>query len=420
MIDIAHLREHRDELAVSLARRGFELDLEALGLLDEDRRSARSEAEDLRSKQNTLGKSIPGLEGDAKQSAIVEAGKLAAHYKEQLAKADNLDEQFNALWITLPNMTDPTAADGLDEDDAIEIRRVGEPRELGFDAADHVDLGTALGLVDIERATKISGSRFALIKGQLVLLELALVRWVMENLSGHGFTPIIPPVLVREHALVGTGFFPGDRDQVYSVEQDDLYLVGTSEVPLAAMHGEEIMAMADLPLRYAGFSTCFRVEAGTYGKDTRGMFRVHQFDKVEMFSFVLPDRSADEHEYLLEREEELVRGLEIPYRVVNVAAGDLGSSAAKKYDIEAWFPGQDRYREVTSTSNTTDFQSRRLRIRYKGKDGKNQLVHTLNGTAVAVGRTLIALMENHQDGDGGFRIPEALVPYTGFDSIDPE
>jgi seryl-tRNA synthetase len=420
MIDIAHLREHRDELAVSLARRGFELDLEALGLLDKDRRSARSEAEDLRSKQNTLGKSIPGLEGDAKQSAIVEAGKLAAHYTEQLAKADDLDEQFNALWITLPNMTDPTAADGLDEDDAIEIRRVGEPRELGFDAADHVDLGTALGLVDIERATKISGSRFALIKGQLVLLELALVRWVMENLSGHGFTPIIPPVLVREHALVGTGFFPGDRDQVYSVEQDDLYLVGTSEVPLAAMHGEEIMATADLPLRYAGFSTCFRVEAGTYGKDTRGMFRVHQFDKVEMFSFVLPDRSADEHEYLLEREEELVRGLEIPYRVVNVAAGDLGSSAAKKYDIEAWFPGQDRYREVTSTSNTTDFQSRRLRIRYKGKDGKNQLVHTLNGTAVAVGRTLIALMENHQDGDGGFRIPEALVPYTGFDSIDPE
>jgi seryl-tRNA synthetase len=420
MIDIAHLREHRDELAVSLARRGFELDLEALGLLDKDRRSARSEAEDLRSKQNTLGKSIPGLEGDAKQSAIVEAGKLAAHYKEQLAKADDLDERFNALWITLPNMTDPTAADGLDEDDAIEIRRVGEPRELGFDAADHVDLGTALGLVDIERATKISGSRFALIKGQLVLLELALVRWVMENLSGHGFTPIIPPVLVREHALVGTGFFPGDRDQVYSVEQDDLYLVGTSEVPLAAMHGEEIMATADLPLRYAGFSTCFRVEAGTYGKDTRGMFRVHQFDKVEMFSFVLPDRSADEHEYLLEREEELVRGLEIPYRVVNVAAGDLGSSAAKKYDIEAWFPGQDRYREVTSTSNTTDFQSRRLRIRYKGEDGKNQLVHTLNGTAVAVGRTLIALMENHQDADGGFRIPEALVPYTGFDSIDPE
>jgi seryl-tRNA synthetase len=420
MIDIVFLRERRTELGVSLARRSFEIDLEALGALDEDRRMVRSEAEELRSEQNTLGRSIPGLEGEAKQEAITAAGELAGRYKELLSKADALDERFQAKWVTLPNMTDPTAADGLEEEDAMEIKRVGEPPAFGFDAVDHVDLGTALGVVDIERATKMSGSRFALIKGKLVLLELALVRWVMENLSGHGFTPIIPPVLVREQALFGTGFFPSDRDQVYSVEQDDLFLVGTSEVPLAAMHGDEILDSADLPLRYAGFSTCFRVEAGTYGKDTRGMFRVHQFDKVEMFSFVLPDRSLDEHEYLLEREEELVRDLEIPYRVVNVAAGDLGSSAAKKYDIEAWFPGQDRYREITSTSNTTDFQSRRLKIRYKDDDGKNHLVHTLNGTAVAIGRTLIALMENHQDGEGGFRVPEALVPYTGFDSIDPE
>ena len=420
MIDIGHLRERRDELGASLARRGFEIDLNALARLDEDRRSVRSEAEDLRSKQNAIGKSIPGLDGDQKQSAIEQAGQLASRYKELLSRADELDEQFNAQWVTLPNMTDPTAADGLDEEDAIEVKRVGEPPEFGFDVSDHVDLGTELGIVDIERAAKLSGSRFALIKGKLVLLELALVRWVMENLSGHGFTPIIPPVLVREQALFGTGFFPGDRDQVYSVEQDDLFLVGTSEVPLAAMHGDEILSTTELPLRYAGFSTCFRVEAGTYGKDTRGMFRVHQFDKVEMFSFVLPDRSKDEHEYLLEREEELVADLEIPYRVVNVAAGDLGSSASKKYDIEAWFPGQDRYREITSTSNTTDFQSRRLRIRYKDEDGKNQLVHTLNGTAVAVGRMLIALMENHQDGEGSFRIPDVLVPYTGFDSIDPE
>jgi len=390
MIDIAYLRDHRDELAVSLARRGFELDLDALGALDEDRRRTRSQAEELRSAQNAIGRSIPGLDGEQKRVAIEEAGRLAGRYKELLSTADDLD------------------------------KRVGEPTVLGFDVEDHVDLGVALGVVDIERATKISGSRFALIKGRLVLLELALVRWAMENLYGHGFTPVIPPVLVREHALFGTGFFPGDRDQVYSVEQDDLFLVGTSEVPLAAMHGDEILDRDELPLRYAGFSTCFRVEAGTYGKDTRGMFRVHQFDKVEMFSFVLPGGSQDEHEFLLEREEELVRDLEIPYRVVNVAAGDLGSSAAKKYDIEAWFPGQDRYREITSTSNTTDFQSRRLKIRYKDEDGKNQLVHTLNGTAVAIGRTLIALMENHQDGEGSFRIPEALVPYTGFDSIDPE
>jgi seryl-tRNA synthetase len=420
MIDIVFLRERRAELGVSLARRGFEIDLDSLGTLDEERRMARSEAEEVRSEQNTLGKSIPGLEGGAKQEAIVAAGQLAGRYKELLSKADDLDERFQAQWVTLPNMTDPAAAEGLDEEDAVEIKRVGEPPVFGYDAADHVDLGTALGIVDIERATKISGSRFALIKGKLVLLELALVRWVMENLSGHGFTPIIPPVLVREQALFGTGFFPSDRDQVYSVEQDDLFLVGTSEVPLAAMHGDEILDSAHLPLRYAGFSTCFRVEAGTYGKDTRGMFRVHQFDKVEMFSFVLPDRSLEEHEYLLEREEELVRDLEIPYRVVNVAAGDLGSSAAKKYDIEAWFPGQDRYREITSTSNTTDFQSRRLKIRYKDDDGKNRLVHTLNGTAVAIGRTLIALMENHQNGEGGFRVPDALVRYTGFDSIDPE
>jgi seryl-tRNA synthetase len=420
MIDIAYLRDHRDELAGSLARRGFDLDLDALGTLDEDRRKARSEAEELRSAQNAIGKSIPGLDGAEKQTAIEEAGRLAGRYKELLATADDLDDRFNDQWITLPNMTDPTAADGLEEEDADEIKRVGEPADLGLEVEDHVDLGVALGVVDIERATKISGSRFALIKGKLVLLELALVRWVMENLSGHGFTPVIPPVLVREHALFGTGFLPGDRDQVYSVEQDDLFLVGTSEVPLAAMHGDEIFDPDELPLRYAGFSTCFRVEAGTYGKDTRGMFRVHQFDKVEMFSFVLPDRSQEEHEYLLEREEELVRDLEIPYRVVNVAAGDLGSSAAKKYDIEAWFPGQNRYREITSASNTTDFQSRRLKIRYKDEEGENRFVHTLNGTAVAIGRTLIALMENHQDGEGSFSIPEVLVPYTGFDSIDPE
>jgi seryl-tRNA synthetase len=237
------------------------------------------------------------------------------------------------------------------------------------------------------------------------------------EVAKHGFTPVIPPVLVREHALFGTGFFPGDKEQVYSVREDDLYLVGTSEVPLAAMHGDEIVDIDDLPMRYVGSSTCFRVEAGTYGKDTRGMFRVHQFDKAEMFSFVHPDSSRDEHEFLLEREEELVRALEIPYRVVNVAAGDLGSSAAKKYDIEAWFPGQERYREITSTSNTTDFQARRLKVRYKDEDGKNQLLHTLNGTVVTP-RHLIALIENHQDADGSIRIPEALVPYTGFDTID--
>ena len=417
MIDVGILREHPEVLAATLKRRGVELDLGALALLDVDRRAARVDAEAMRSRQRDVGKSIASLSGDEKAKAIAEAGELSDRYKARLAEADDLDERFMGQWVTLPNLTDDTAADGLEEDDSIEITRWGEPTVFDFEVKDHVDLGTALGVIDMERATKISGSRFGMLKGKLALLEMAMVRWAMDELSGHGFTPVLPPVLVREQALFGTGFFPAEREQVYSVEEDDLYLVGTSEVPLAAMHGDEIMEPGDLPLRYAGFSTCFRVEAGTYGKDTRGMFRVHQFDKVEMFSFVHPDRSREEHEFLLAREEALVQAMEIPYRVVNVAAGDLGASAAKKYDIEAWFPGQERYREVTSTSNTTDYQSRRLKIRFKDEDGKNRLVHTLNGTAIT-GRALIALVENHQQGDGTIVIPEALRPYTRFDVID--
>jgi len=419
MIDIANLRERRDELGRSLARRGVEVDLDALFDLDERRRESRADAEDIRSKQNTIGRSIPGLDGDEKQQAISKAGELAEKYKTLLASADDLDELFDAQWVTLPNMTDLTAADGLEEADAVELRRVGERPSFAFEAKDHVDLGVGLDIVDIERAVKISGSRFGLKKGKLALLEMSLMRWAIDNLSDHGFKPVMPPVLVREEALFGTGFFPGDREQVYSVREDDLYLVGTSEVSLAAMHGDEIFEVGDLPLRYVGFSTCFRVEAGTYGKDTRGLFRVHQFDKAEMFSFVRPDMSHEEHDLLLAREEELVRALELPYRVVNVAAGDLGSSASKKYDIEAWFPGQERYREITSTSNTTDYQARRLKIRFKDDEGRNRFVHTLNGTAVTP-RHLIAILENHQQADGSVRIPAALVPYTGFDVLVAE
>jgi seryl-tRNA synthetase len=417
MIDIAILRDNKDLLATSLARRGIDLDLGALRDLDESRRKSRTEAEEVRSRQNTIGKSISQLHGDEKQAAIVEAGQLASTYKKLLATADELDERFNAQWITLPNMTDPTAAEGLEEEDAVEISRVGEPREFHFDVKDHVDLGIELDILDIERASKISGSRFGLKKGKLAILEMSLMRWAIDNLAGHGFTPVMPPVLVREQALFGTGFFPADKDQVYSVREADLHLVGTSEVPLAAMHGNEIFEEAELPVRYVGFSTCFRVEAGTYGKDTRGLFRVHQFDKSEMFSFVHPDAAAEEHELLLAREEELVQALELPYRVVNVAAGDLGASASKKLDIEAWFPGQGRYREITSTSNTTDYQSRRLKIRFRDDEGTNRFVYTLNGTGVTP-RHLIALLENHQQEDGSIRIPEALVPYTGFEVLD--
>ncbi|MGI9585510.1 MAG: serine--tRNA ligase [Acidimicrobiia bacterium] len=418
MIDITYLRDRPDELEASLKRRGVTINVAGLVALDAERRAARTNAEQLRAEQKESGKSIAKLSGEEKTAAIAAAGQLAEDYKRRLSEVDALDQEFNDIWLTLPNMTDSSAADGFTEDDAVEISRYGDQPDFGFEVLDHVDLGVSLDVVDIERAVKVSGSRFGLKKGKLAVLEMALMRFAVDNLSEHGFTPVMPPVLVREQALFGTGFFPGDREQVYSVQEDDLYLVGTSEVPLAAMHGEEIFDGPDLPMRYVGVSTCFRVEAGTYGKDTRGLFRVHQFDKAEMFSFVHPDASTEEHELLLAREEELVRALELPYRVVNVAAGDLGSSAAKKYDIEAWFPGQGRYREITSTSNTTDFQSRRLKIRFKDDQGKNQLVHTLNGTAVTP-RHLIALMENHQDAEGSIRIPEALVPYTGFSSIDP-
>jgi seryl-tRNA synthetase len=415
VIDVVLLRSNPSVLAASMQRRGIELDLDALVDLDANRREARASAEELRARQKELGESIARLDGDERAAAIEEASGLSAEYKKRLAEADELDERFNAVWITLPNLTDETAADGLREEDAVEVSSWGEPRKDG-DLLDHVDLGTRLGLLDIERAARMSGSRFGYLTGALVRLEFALVQFAMDKLEPHGFVPVVPPVLVREEALVGTGFFPGDREQVYEIEKDDLFLVGTSEVPLAAFHMDEILDGDDLPIRYVGFSTCFRREAGTYGKDTRGIFRVHQFDKVEMFSFCHPEGSTGEHDFLLEREEELVRALEIPYRVVNVAAGDLGASAAKKYDIEAWFPGQRRYREITSTSNTTDFQSRRLKIRFRSEDG-NRLVHTLNGTAVAVGRWLIAIVENFQQPDGSIVVPDALQQYVGFDRI---
>lgn len=416
MIDTSLLRNHRDLLEASLARRGTAIDLDHLSDLDERRRTVRTEAEELRSAQKAAGKAIASLSGDEKQAAIDDASRLAVEYKALVAEADGLDEQFDAIWVTLPNMTDPTAADGHVEEDAVEIKRVGAPPTFDFEAKDHVELGAALGVLDVERAAKVSGSRFGFVMGDLAIVEFALVRYAMDLLMPHGFKPMIPPVLVREQALFGTGFFPGDAEQVYSIPDDDMFLVGTSEVPIAAFHADEIFETDELPIRYAGYSTCFRREAGTYGKDTRGIFRVHQFDKVEMFSFVTADAAVVEHEFLLAREEEILGGLELPYRVVNVAAGDLGSSAAKKYDIEAWFPSQERYREVTSTSNTTDYQSRRLKIRYRTESG-NEFVNTLNGTAVAVGRILIAIMENLQEADGNVRIPKALVPYTGFERL---
>lgn len=415
MIDTKLLRESPDVIRDALRRRGVELDLDRLVALDAEYREALQGAEELRARQNAAGKRIASLDGAEKEAAIAEVSELATEQKVAAAKADDLGELLFRAMLEVPNLVADDAADGLTEEDAVELKRVGEPAPVGVD---HATLGDSLDIIDTERAAKVSGSRFGYLKGKGAMLELSLVRWAMDHVVEAGHTPMIPPVLVREHALEGTGFFPEAREQVYEIPTDELYLVGTSEVSLAAYHGDEILDPDDLPIRYAGFSTCFRREAGTYGKDTSGIFRVHQFDKVEMFVFTTPEESPGEHDRLLEIEESLVQQLEIPYRVVNVAAGDLGASAAKKYDIEAWFPGEQAYREITSCSNTTDYQARRLKVRYRGESG-SVVAHTLNGTACAVGRTILAILENHQQPDGSVVIPEALRRYTGFDAIEP-
>jgi seryl-tRNA synthetase len=417
MIDLRVLRNDPATLERSLARRGLDIDVAELVALDEEIRQVRHESESLRAEQREAGARIAQLDGSEKEEAIASMSQVADRFKELSARADALQAEFDERWVQIPNLVDDTAAEGLTEDDSLEIARRGEAPVFEFPPKDHAALGESLDIIDTERGAKVSGSRFGYLKGKAVLLEFALVRFAMEKLVAAGFTPMAPPVLVREQALFGTGFFPGDREQVYEIPEDELFLVGTSEVPMAAYHTDEILDPDDLPIRYAGFSSCFRREAGTYGKDTAGIFRVHQFDKVEMFAFVLPEVSPDEHERMLSIEEDIVSAYDVPYRVVNVAAGDLGSSAAKKFDIEAWLPAQETYREVTSCSNTTDFQSRRLKIRYRGEKG-NEFVHTLNGTAVAVGRSILTILENHQQPDGSVVIPPALRPYTGFDVIE--
>ena len=338
--------------------------------------------------------------------------KVSAELKEldpQLAEAEN---ELNRLLAETPNVPHESAPDGFTEEDAVEVKRDhDEPPAFDFEPRDHAELGAMLGVLDTERGARTSGSRFVYLMGDLVFVQFALMRHAMDVVLEKGFSPMIPPVLVREEAMYGTGFLPTDAVNLYTTREDDLYLVGTSEVPLAAFHLGEIVEEDELPIRYAGYSTCFRREAGSYGKDLGGMFRVHQFDKVEMFVFSTPETSWDEHERILAIEEEIFGNLEIPYRVVNIAAGDLGGSAAKKYDIEAWLPGQGRYREVTSCSNTTDYQARRMQTRVRRPSGAVEVLHTLNGTATAIGRTLIAIMENHQRADGSVEIPAKLHPY---------
>jgi seryl-tRNA synthetase len=408
VLDLKRIRQEPDAVRAALERRGPEA---AAGLdrvieLDARRRALLPELEGLRAEQNEANTRIKsaGSAGE-REREIAAMRTVAARAKELERELGAVEEELQAVLAPLPNLADPTAAPGPDDE---LVREVGKAPVFDFEPRDHLEL--AGEGIDMDRAARLSGARFAYLKGDLVMLELALVRWVLEKLRGKGFEPVIPPVLVREQALYGTGFLPDTEQQIYSLPEDELFLVGTSEVALASLHAEEILDAERLPLRYAGFSPCFRREAGAAGKDTRGIFRVHQFDKVEMFSFVSPEESADEHERILAIEEEILGELNLSYRVVNIAVTDLGNSAAKKYDCEAWLPSQGRYRELTSCSNTTDYQARRLNIRMR-RDKQTQTLHTLNGTAVALGRTIVALLENGQQVDASVELPKVLTPY---------
>jgi seryl-tRNA synthetase len=420
MLNLKLIRSEPERVKAALSRRGAAEQVDRLLALDTRRRELLPAVESAQAERKALSKQI----GEAKQAGEDAAGLMTTvqGLKDRIEsgkeEVEKVDAELAELALALPNLPDPDAPEG-GEDDAVVLRRVGEPPELGFEPRDHLEL--AGPLIDMEAGARLSGSRFAYLKGDLVMLELALVRFAIELVRAEGHEPVVPPVLVREEALEGTGFLPGDRDQIYEVGKDGLFLTGTSEVGLASLHADQILDAAELPLRYCGFSTCFRREAGAAGRDTRGIFRVHQFDKVEMFSFVEPSASAEEHERLLSIEERLLSELELPYRVVNIAVGDLGAPAAKKYDCEAWIPSQGRYRELTSCSNTTDYQARRLGARYRAAEGEPpQVLHTLNGTACAVGRTIIALIENRQDSDGGFTLPKTLHSYGSPERIAPQ
>jgi seryl-tRNA synthetase len=400
MIDIKAARTDPESWRAALARKGAAEDFDAFMEIDAAWRAANTRVDDLRAQRKPASKGKPAPE------ELEQLNRVKAELKEAEERLAELETRRNELLARIPNPPDPSAPDGFTDEDAVELRRVGERPSFPFEPLDHLELGG----IDMERGAKVSGSRFAYRVGDAALVELALYRFALDRLVQKGFTPILPPVLVREAAMYGTGFLPTDEVNLYRVERDDLYLTGTSEVALASRHMGEELDVENLPLHYAGYSTCFRREAGAAGKDTRGMFRVHQFDKVEMFIFCLPGDSTEQHEYLLSVEEELVSELELPYRVVNIAAGDLGTAATKKYDIEGWFPSQERYRELTSTSNTTDFQARRLEVRYRRDDGGLEPVHTLNGTA-ATARFLLAIMENFQEEGGTYAVPEVLERY---------
>ena len=420
MIDIKFLRENPDVVRASQKGRGESVELvDQIIAIDEIKRKALTEFETLRQEQNVLSKSVGAAKGEEKSALLANAKELADKVKAADTKRSEIEVEAKNLILQLSNLLDTEAPIG-GEEDFVTIEHIGSPRDFskdGFEPKDHVELGKLLGAIDTERGAKVAGSRSYYLTGVGALLEFALVNYAIQSALKNGFSPVIPPVLVNPAAMEGTGFLGQAAENVYRIEKDDVYLVGTSEVPLAAMHMDEILQEDKLPIRYAGYSSCFRREAGTYGKDTRGIIRVHQFDKVEMFTFCKPEDAKEEHKRLLQWEKDFLTAMEIPFRVIDVASGDLGSSATRKFDIEAWIPTQGAYREVTSTSNCTEFQARRLNIRYKDSEGTKP-VATLNGTLVAIPRMIVAILENHQNSDGTVNVPAALQPFLGMKKFE--
>ena len=417
MIDIKLIRENPELVKSSQRGRGEDESIvDSLLEIDAKRREAMAAFEAVRAEQNLLSKSVGAAKGDEKAALLEKAKGLAAQVKDADAKRAELELQTNEIAKLLSNVLDPDAPIGGEADFKV-IEHVGEPRKFDFQPKDHVELGKLLGAIDTERGAKVAGARSYYLTGPGALLELALVNYAIQQATKAGFIPVIPPVLVNPPAMEGTGFLGQAAENVYHIEKDDVYLVGTSEVPLAAYHMDETLDAAKLPIRYTGYSPCFRREAGSYGKDTRGIIRVHQFEKVEMFVFAKPEDAKAEHKRLLQWEKDFLNAMGIPYRVLDIASGDLGSSANRKFDIEAWIPTQNAYREVTSTSNCTEFQARRLNIRMKDENGTRPLA-TLNGTLVAVPRMIVAILENNQNADGSVNVPEVLQSYMGTAKLE--
>jgi seryl-tRNA synthetase len=417
MIDLELFRKNPEIFKEEIKNRGLKIDVSAGIKVDTDRRNLILNVDKLRADKNNASKVIPSLKGSERDKKIDQMKKINDDLKKLEARLKGVEEKFLVHFSKYPNLSHSTTPVGRDESGNVVQSYFGSKPEFDFKPKNHTELGIMLDILDEDRAAKISGSRFVFLKNEAVVLELALIQYVLKILMGKGFTPLLPPFLVKEKAMYGTGFLPVEKTQYYKTVLDDLFLIGTSEVPLCAYHSDEFLDVDSLPLKYAAFSTCFRREAGTYGKDLGGMFRVHQFDKVEMFIFAHPEKSWEEYEGLRGVLEEIMQGLGFHYRIVNMCTGDIGNPNSKKYDLEAWLPGQGKYRELASCSHDTDFQSRRLNIKYR--DGKKkELVHTMNSTACALGRTLIAIYENYQDSSGNIKIPKVLLPYmNGIDTI---